>query len=262
MEMLPALHAMADAARAPALQFFRSEGLSADNKSDVNFDPVTEGDRATEAAIRAKIAELRPKDGILGEEYGADDGSSGITWIIDPIDGTRAYLCGAPTWGVLIAAVQDGSVLCGVIDQPYIGERFWGSSEGAFWQKNATAPVRLKTRHTQSLADARIMTTFPEVGTPNDRAGFEAVAQRTQLTRYGMDCYAYALLAAGQIDVVVEAGLESYDIAGPIAVMEAAGGVVTTWDGSSAVSGGQILAAANKRLHQEALDILAPFAAG
>ncbi|MEM9717461.1 MAG: histidinol-phosphatase [Pseudomonadota bacterium] len=258
-QIVAAAHAVADAARAPTLAHFRSVDLAAENKQGDYFDPVTEGDRAAERAMRAVLAELRPEDAILGEEYGETSGTTGLTWVLDPIDGTRGYICGTPTWGVLIAAVSGDDVLCGVIDQPYIGERFIGARGTGDWirgdQKRA-----LQTRKTTDLSQARIMTTFPEVGRDQDRKGFEAVAKHAQFARYGMDCYGYALVAAGQIDLVIEAGLASYDIAGPIGVVHGAGGIVTSWSGGVATHGGQAVAAANAELHSKALELLAPYA--
>ncbi len=246
---------MADAARAAILPFFRQSNLETDNKLAEGFDPVTVADRAAEQAMRAVLAKHRPDDGIFGEEFGQVQGISGRTWVLDPIDGTRGFICGTPTWGVLIAlSTPDGPVL-GVIDQPYIGERFVGSADIAR-MTGPTGTVPLKTRLTPGLDQAVLFTTFPEVGTPEDRAGFEAVAQQVRLTRYGMDCYAYALLAAGQVDLVIEAGLNAYDIQAPIAVIEAAGGVVTDWQGGPVHEGGRVLAAANATLHAAALEIL------
>ncbi|WP_170429541.1 histidinol-phosphatase [Ruegeria arenilitoris] len=246
---------MADAARAAILPFFRQSNLEADNKLDEGFDPVTVADRNAEQAMRAVLAKHRPDDGIFGEEFGQVQGSSGRTWVLDPIDGTRGFISGTPTWGVLIAlSTQDGPIM-GVIDQPYVAERFVGSADIAqVTGPTGTAP--LKTRPTSDLNQAILFTTFPEVGTPDERAGFEAVAQHVRLTRYGMDCYAYALLAAGQVDLVIEAGLNAYDIQAPIAVIEAAGGVVTNWQGGPAHEGGRVLAAANAELHAAALELL------
>lgn len=258
--LLETANALADAARGPALQYFRLDGLKAENKETDHFDPVTEGDKAVERAIRERLAQLRPDDGVFGEEFGATAGTSGIKWIIDPIDGTRAYLCGAPTWGVLIAAVFEGRVICGVIDQPYTEERFIGGSDLATLLQREGVEKPLRTRRETDLAKCRLMTTFPEVGREMDRQGFQAVAKHVQLVRYGLDCYAYGLLAAGQIDLVIEAGLASYDIAGPIGVVEGAGGIVTTWSGGNPVDGGQVVAAANAELHKEVLALLAPFA--
>lgn len=254
-ELILVADAMADAARAAILPHFRSSGLSADNKLTDGFDPVTVADRAAEQAMRAVLAERRPQDGIFGEEFGKSDGTSGLTWVLDPIDGTRAFISGTPTWGVLIALSNDTGPIYGVVDQPYIGERF----KGGFGVSEALGPhgtSPMKTRATTDLSDAVIFTTFPEVGSPEERAGFERVAAECKLARYGMDCYAYALLAAGQIDLVVEAGLNAYDIQAPIAVIEAAGGIVTNWDGGAAHNGGTALAAANETLHKQALALL------
>ncbi len=249
---------MADAARAAILPYFRQSDLETSNKLADGFDPVTIADREAEKAMRAVLARRCPQDGIFGEEFGHVDGTSGRTWVLDPIDGTRGFISGTPTWGVLIAlSTQDGPIL-GVIDQPYIGERFVGSAHAA----QVTGPTgtrQLRTRSTQSLDQAMVFTTFPEVGTPEDRAGFEAVSQQARLTRYGMDCYAYALLAAGQVDLVIEAGLNAYDIQAPIAVIQAAGGIVTDWQGRPAHNGGRALAAANPDIHASALEILRNF---
>ncbi|MHA6325718.1 histidinol-phosphatase [Roseivivax sp. CAU 1753] len=247
--------ALADAARRAILPYFRCADLHTDNKHSEGFDPVTEADRAAETAMRDILALRRPRDGIFGEEFGSVAGQSGLTWVLDPIDGTRAFLCGAPTWGVLIALSDDTRVHYAVIDQPYTGERFCGGLGRADWS-NALGTRALATRPTTDLADARLMTTFPEVGTLQDRAAFTRVADRVQLTRYGMDCYAYALLAAGQIDLVIEAGLNAYDIQAPIGVIEAAGGVVTDWQGGAALRGGSAIAAATPALHRAALDLL------
>jgi histidinol phosphatase-like enzyme (inositol monophosphatase family) len=248
-------HAMADAARMAILPYFRSATLATDDKGVGRFDPVTEADRAAEAAMRAVLADLRPEDGILGEEEVAKPGTTGLTWVIDPIDGTRGFISGTPTWGVLIALSDASGPIYGLIDQPYIGERF----EGGFGRAELAGPhgvAPLATRATAHLSEATLFTTFPEVGIPADRAGFEAVRDRVKLTRYGMDCYAYALVAAGQVDLVIEAGLQPYDICAPLAVIRAAGGVVTTWEGGPAHRGGRILAAANPAIHAEALALL------
>lgn len=254
-DLIATAHAMADAARAAILPHFRNAGLATDDKGVGRFDPVTEADRAAEAAMRAVLAERRPHDAILGEEEAATPGITGLTWVIDPIDGTRGFISGTPTWGVLIALSDADGPSYGIIDQPYIGERF----EGGFGRARVTGPqgeAPLATRGTAELAQATLFTTFPEVGTPPERAGFEAVRDRVKLTRYGMDCYAYALLAAGQVDLVIEAGLAAYDISAPIAVIEAAGGVVTDWKGGPVHGGGRALAAANPALHAAALALL------
>jgi len=207
-ELTGVAHAMADAARTAILPYFRSDDLSTDNKLEGGYDPVTQADRAGEAAMRDVLARMRPQDAVLGEEMGEIAGSSGLTWVLDPIDGTRGFVSGTPTWGVLIAVGANDGPFLGVIDQPYIGERFIGT------------PLEATLIH---AGQSR----FPEVGTPFEGAAFKAVAQAARLTRYGMDCYAYALVASGQVDLVIEAGLQSYDIQGPLALVQAAGGIVT-----------------------------------
>lgn len=249
-------HAMADAARVETLALFRGQGLATESKLADGYDPVTAADKASERAMRVLIEAHRPEDAIFGEEEGAKPGTSGYTWVLDPIDGTRGFVSGTPTWGVLIGLTDASGVRLGIIDQPYIGERF----AGGFGRADFTGPHGagpLKVRGTTDMSDAIIFTTFPEVGTEAERVGFEAIAARCKLTRYGMDCYAYALLAAGQIDLVVEAGLHSYDICGPIGVIEAAGGIVTDWRGGPAHNGGRVIAAATAELHGEALGVLA-----
>jgi histidinol phosphatase-like enzyme (inositol monophosphatase family) len=254
-ELVATAHALADAARVATLQHFRQPGLTADNKEVARFDPVTVADRLSEKRMRAILAVRRPQDGILGEEFGTTTGTSGLTWVLDPIDGTRSYLCGTPTWGVLISVADATGPIYGLIDQPYIAERF----EGGFGRAEVNGPLgraALKTRPARALKDAILMTTFPEVGTPEEGAGFRRVAEKARLVRYGTDCYAYALIAAGSIDLVIEAGLQAYDVQAPIAVIEAAGGVVTDWEGRPCHQGGRVLAAANAEIHAEALALL------
>ena len=246
---------LADAARIATLRHFRQDGLTADNKDLHRFDPVTVADRLSETRMREILARRRPDDAVLGEEFGAKAGTTGLTWVLDPIDGTRGYLSGTPTWGVLISVADVSGPIYGIIDQPYIGERF----VGGFGQAEVTGPMgtkALRCRPARPLAEAILFTTFPEVGTPDEGAAFRRVAQNARLVRYGMDCYAYALIAAGQIDLVIEAGLQAYDVQAPIAVIEAAGGIVTDWQGGPVLGGGQVLAAANVRIHAEALALL------
>lgn len=247
--------ALADAARVETLAHFRTSGLTAESKR-ADFDPVTIADRASEAAMRRILADRRPDDGILGEEDAPKLGTSGLTWVLDPIDGTRGYISGTPTWGVLIALSDASGPILGVVDQPYIGERFYGGA-GRAELHGPLGKRELAVRKTTTLSDATLFTTFPEVGTPEEGAAFRRVANKVRLTRYGCDCYAYALLAAGQIDLVIEAGLNSYDIQAPIAVIEAAGGIVTNWEGGRAHDGGRALAAATPELHGAALALLA-----
>ena len=238
-DLMATAHALADAARQATLLHFRKPGLTAENKEELRFDPVTVADRLSEERMRAILATRRPHDGILGEEYGRVEGTSGLTWVLDPIDGTRGYLSGTPTWGVLISVRDEVGPIYGLIDQPYIGERF----EGGFGRAEGNGPMgraALQARPARALAEAIVMTTFPEVGAPDEGAAFRRVAERAKLVRYGTDCYAYALIAAGQIDLVIEA----------------AGGIVTDWTGQPCHDGGRVLAAANATIHAEALALL------
>ena len=254
-DLFSTAQALADVAREETLAFFRNAALVADNKASDGFDPVTHADRAAEARMREVLAALRPDDAILGEEFGAKPGTSGLTWVLDPIDGTRSYISGAPTWGVLIAVNAGQGPILGVIDQPYIGERFWGGL-GRSELQGPRGLCALSTRPARPLDQATLFTTFPEVGSKVEQAAFHNLAAQVRLTRYGADCYAYALIAAGQIDLVVEAGLQAYDVQAPIAVIEAAGGIVTDWRGNPAHAGGRILAAANQEIHALALAVL------
>ncbi|NHF71657.1 inositol monophosphatase family protein [Paracoccus sp. 12-3] len=246
---------MADAARSRTLPLFRSAGLAPDNKLADGFDPVTEADRESERAMRAILAERRPEDAILGEEFGAAPGRSGLTWVLDPIDGTRAFISGAPSWGTLIGLTDGTGPIYGIVDQPFTGERF----EGGLGRAQVTSrdgTRALGVRKGVALDQATLLSTYPDIGTEDERAAFGRVACQVRLTRYGLDCYGYALLALGQVDLVIEAGLQAHDIVAPIAVIEAAGGIVTDWQGGPAHGGGQVLAAATPELHAAALALL------
>jgi myo-inositol-1(or 4)-monophosphatase len=257
-------HRLADVARGATLAHFRGDALAVENKAGGRvpeearraYDPVTEADRGAEREMRAILEAERPEDAIQGEEYGARAGTSGFTWVLDPVDGTRAFVAGAPTWGVLIALSDPAGPCLGVIDQPYIGERFWGGIGIGAAMDGPLGTRPLSTRPSRPLHEAICMTTFPELGTPEEAAAFRSVAQRCRLTRYGLDCYAYALVAAGHVDLVIEAGLQPHDIAAPIAVIEAAGGIVTDWRGRPAHGGGRVVAAASEQVHAEALELL------
>ncbi len=256
LELLDVANELANAARAATLAHFRRPDLSADSKEGDRFDPVTAADRASEEAMRAILERRRPQDAILGEEFGKTTGTSGLTWILDPIDGTRGFLSGTPTWGVLVGLREAKGAVLGIIDQPYIGERFVGGL-GVAEVSGPRGVTPLAARPARPLSQAILFTTFPEVGTEEEGRAFHRLAAHVRLTRYGTDCYAYALVAAGQIDLVVEAGLHAYDVVAPIAVIEAAGGIVTDWEGRPALDGGRVVAAANPEIHRAALEILA-----
>ncbi len=254
-ELLSVAHALADAARPIALQYFRNPDQGLENKLELGFDPVTIADKSIEREMRNILAEHRPDDAITGEEYADVTGTTGLTWVLDPIDGTRAFISGTPTWGVLIGLDAGQGPVLGIVDQPFTGERFLGAFGSASLECDGQTHD-IQVRGCPGLDDAVLFTTFPEVGTKHEAAAFTRVSEHCKLTRYGTDCYAYALLAAGHIDLVIEAGLNTYDIQGPIGVVQNAGGTVTNWQGGPAHMGGQVIAAGDARTHAAALALL------
>jgi histidinol phosphatase-like enzyme (inositol monophosphatase family) len=254
--LTPLAHRLADAARAASLAHFRMASGAAENKAATGYDPVTEADRAAERAIREILARERPEDAIEGEEYGSRPGTSGLTWHLDPVDGTRAFVAGLTSWCVLIGLAQgegeDARAVLGVIDQPYLDERYiGGGGESHFISRGQT--TKLRTRACPALTDAVLSTTDYFILSPPERGAFEHIRQTARLTRFGLDAYGYARLAAGTIDMVAETGLKSHDVCALIPVIEGAGGVVTDWRGNKPKLGGQIVAAANRKILDEAL---------
>jgi histidinol phosphatase-like enzyme (inositol monophosphatase family) len=247
---------LADAAAVVTLKHFRSD-LGVDNKLDGNaFDPVTIADRDAETAIRALIEGHYPDHGILGEEHGAKSGTSAFKWVLDPIDGTRSFISGVPLWGTLIALNDGDYPVVGVMDQPYTGERFVGRPGRAEFLRGGR-PKKLTTRACPSLSEAILGCTDPAMFTEGaELEAFSDVSTKTRLTRYGTDCYFYCLIAAGHADLVIEASMQPYDIQALIPIVEGAGGIVTNWLGEDAQNGGRIIAAGDKRVHAQALDIL------
>jgi myo-inositol-1(or 4)-monophosphatase len=254
---------LADLAGRTILPYFRQR-IDVENKKNKiaggGYDPVTLADKEAERAIRDEIQRVHPGHAILGEEHGHKAGTDGLTWIIDPIDGTRAFIIGQLHWGVLIALNDGSRPVVGVMHQPYTGETFVGSRLGAEMRRgSSTTP--LKVRECPRLDDAVVSATDPAMFTgPGERDAFRAVAEKSRMRRYGGDCYSYCLLAAGLIDLVIESRLQPYDIQPLIPIIEAAGGIVTSWSGGAPYDGGQIIAAGDRDLHKIALAILAPAA--
>lgn len=246
---------LSDAASAETLPRFRAN-LAAPSKNEEWYDPVTEADRAAEQAIRTLIGDHYPDHAIIGEELGTSAGSAPFAWVLDPIDGTQAFLCGMPTWATLIGLLHEDAPLLGVMHQPFIDERFLGSPEGSFLE-SAHGRTRLQARPTRSLNEALVACTTPDMYRKGGKEGvLEAVRGATRSIRYGTDAYGYCLLAAGHIDLVVEAGLGAYDVVALIPIVEQAGGVITTWTGEAAKEGGEIVAAATPQLHEAAIRLL------
>jgi len=226
-----------------------------DNKYTSGFDPVTEADRAAERAIRAVIGREFPEHGILGEEYGPENIDRSHVWVIDPVDGTRAFISGLPVWGTLVGLTVDGDAKAGMMSQPFTGELFYSDGEGSYLVRDG-AEQRLSVRSQAKLEDATMFTTTPALFKGELRKGFDRLENSVRLSRYGVDCYAFAMLAGGFADIVVEAGLQPYDIVALIPIIEQAGGVVTQRDGGPAEKGGDIVAAASAELHQAALELI------
>lgn len=246
---------LADASGAVIRPFFR-QAIAITDKGEAAFDPVTEADRLAEEAIRAIIRRERPGDAILGEEHGLEPGTSGRTWVIDPIDGTRAFITGQPLWGTLIALEEEGARVLGIIDQPVLRERFIGY-RGTSEMHSPQGVVPLKTRACARLSEAVVSTTHPwSYFAEDERAAFERVAGAARMSRFGGDCYAYAMLAAGHIDIIVEAGLKQWDVAALIPVIENAGGLVTDWNGAPVSNNGRVIAAGDARSHAQAIALL------
>lgn len=245
---------LAEAAAAETLPRFRRGGEVANKLAD-GFDPVTEADRSAEHAIRRLIRAEYPQHGVLGEEFGLDEGDGRHLWIIDPIDGTRSFISGIPLWGTLVGLTLEGDAVAGMMAQPFTGELFRASG-GEAWYEGPGGTRRMATRRTVDLRQATLCTTTPALFLDGRRAIYDRLEQTVRLARYGTDCYAYAMLAAGQVDLVVEVGLQSYDIVALVPIIEAAGGVVTGWDGGAAERGGEIVAAATPELHEATLAML------
>lgn len=251
-----------DLAASVTLPKFR-QPIDVDNKLSVGFDPVTEADREAEQVLRDSLMAALPYAGFLGEEDSVPtENVSGVrqeiveevtqkqlTWVVDPIDGTRAFITGLPLWGTLVALNDGEQVVFGALDQPWLQERFVGY-EGRAERIYKGSRSLLKTRAPRPLNEAIVQTTTPDMfDDESSLAGFNKVRNAVAMTRYGGDCYAYALLAMGGIDAVIESSLQPYDIQALIPIVEGAGGVITNWEGLPCLSGGRVIAAANTAIH-------------
>jgi len=235
--------------------FFRT-ALSVENKSLAgDFDPVTAADRAAELAMRALIKRTFPAHGIQGEEFDAERLDAEYVWVLDPIDGTKSFICGLTTWGTLIALTRRGDAIYGMMHQPFTREHFTGDGAAARYRGPA-GDRDLRTRACATVKEAVLLTTSPLLMRESDRRCFERVERAVRLSRYGGDCYAYCVLAAGHADLVIETEIKPHDVLALIPIIEGAGGVITTWENGRPHDGGRIIAAGDRRVHAEAMELL------
>jgi myo-inositol-1(or 4)-monophosphatase len=243
---------LADLSGAVILPQFRTN-LPIDIKPGQVWDPVTEADRSAERIIREEIEKAYPTHGIIGEEYGIKTGSSAYTWVLDPIDGTRAFVIGMPSWVTLIGLYKDGVPLLGAMNQPFIGERFFGNPDGAFHQRsNQTTKIRVRAG--VPLAKASAGTTAPQLY--KDHTGFQKLSTTVTTIRYGGDAYFFSLVAAGHLDIAMDPNLQIYDIAALIPIIKGAGGIVGSWTNNDPSQGGNVLVASSKALYEEARAVM------
>jgi myo-inositol-1(or 4)-monophosphatase len=235
--------------------FFRTALCVEDKSHGGDFDPVTAADRAAELAMRTLIREKFPAHGIVGEEFGPERRDAEFVWLLDPIDGTKSFISGMPAWGTLIALTRLGHPIFGMVHQPFIAERFSGDGRAARYRGPAGNRALL-ARPCAALSEAVLYTTSPRLMNTADRAIFAAVEDAVRLSRYGGDCYAYCMLAAGHVDLIIETELKPHDVAALIPIITGAGGIITTWAGEPAEAGGRIVAAGDRRLHAAALAML------
>lgn len=251
---------LADVAGETILPFFRTQIGAEDKSRGGMFDPVTEADRAAESAMRRLIGEYFPGHGIIGEEFGAHQDQAEYVWVLDPIDGTKSFISGMPMWGTLIGLLRNGEPTYGMMVQPFTQERFVGDCEAARWRgpghDHAFGERKLRVRACSDLSRATLMTTSPLLYPSPKLEIFRRLEQKARLSLYGCDCYAFAMLAAGNVDCVIECGVQTYDIAPLIPIVQGAGGIVTSWDGGSAVRGGDVIASGDPRVHEAALKLL------
>ena len=258
-ELLAGAEQAAEAAAEITLRYFRADMLVENKAGETAFDPVTEADRQAEIAIRESLRVQFPDIGFYGEEHAAIVSDSGLTWVVDPIDGTRAFMIGMPLLGTLIGLFDGQDAILGVMDQPFLKERYIATAGTEARLYSASGIRSLRTRNAAVPADATMYCTTPDMFvSQSSQAAFQRVKAAARLTRYGGDCYAYALLASGFVDIVLDCDLKPYDIVALIPLIEAAGGVVSNWEGGSAVDGGYVLACASSELHAQTLELLQP----
>jgi len=246
---------LADASGEALLPFFRTTLAVEDKSRGGAFDPVTAADRAAEGAMRALIRRTFPEHGVIGEEFGSERTNAEYVWVLDPIDGTKSFIAGMPAWGTLIALTRFGEPVYGMMHQPFTRERFTGDG-GATRYRGPAGNRDLRVRACKDLGDALLFTTSPLLMNDADRDLFARVERTVRLSRYGGDCYAYCMLAAGHVDLVIETELKPHDVIPLIPIVAGAGGIITTWEGGAAERGGRVVVAGDRRVHEAAIALL------
>jgi myo-inositol-1(or 4)-monophosphatase len=246
---------LADVSGEALLPFFRTSLAVEDKSRGGAFDPVTAADRAAENTMRALIRRTFPEHGIIGEEFGNERTDAEYVWVLDPIDGTKSFIAGMPAWGTLIALTRFGEPVYGMMHQPFTRERFTGDC-GAARYRGPAGNRDLRVRACASLSEALLFTTSPLLMNEQDRGTFARVEHAVRLSRYGGDCYAYCMLAAGHIDLVIETELKAHDVIPLIPIITGAGGMITTWEGDAAERGGRVVVAGDARVHEAAVALL------
>ncbi|MBV9549532.1 MAG: histidinol-phosphatase [Alphaproteobacteria bacterium] len=249
---------LADASGAAIRPYFRQRiEVTSKEREGHKFDPVTEADKGGERVIRAILGAERPDDAILGEEYGEKAGTSGWRWVLDPVDGTRSFITGRHEWGSLIALEKNDVPVLGILDQPVLGERFIGvNGKAELHQAGRRTPLRV--RECPDMAEAVLCSTDPSAYmNQSQQAAFSLAKSRVRLTRYLGDCYIFAMLAMGFIDIVAEGPLSRWDIAALIPLVEGAGGVISNWKGEPWREGDAVLACGDRRIHKQTVKLLA-----
>jgi myo-inositol-1(or 4)-monophosphatase len=249
-------HRLADASGEAIRPWFRAFPEITDKTSSLGFDPVTEADRAGERAIRAMISSHYPDHGIIGEEYGRQNAEAKHVWVIDPVDGTKSFISGQPVWGTLIALLEHGRVAFGLLDQPFLRERYWGDGAAAFGKRDGRV-FPLATRRCEEIGNATAWVSSSTARNPACHAAVERLGAKVRMLVYGGDCFSLAMLAEGHIDIAIGwGGFEIYDIAAHIPIVAGAGGLVTALDGSDALSSDGMLALGDPALLSPVLSVL------
>lgn len=259
-ETIAFAHRLADTAGEVIRPFFRTRIDVRDKRPMIGgkpvFDPVTEADKGAEAAIRSIIRRERPEDGILGEEFGEEAGTNRWRWVLDPVDGTRAFITGRHEWGCLIALEYDRRPVLGILDQPVLRERYIGVNGRTELHADETRQA-LHARPCTSISDAILCATHPDAYfSAREQTAFRRLERSVRMSRFGGDCYLFGALALGFVDLIVEATFNRWDVAALIPIVKGAGGTITDWQGGDCSAGGQILAAGDAHVHAQAMALL------